>query len=110
MAEEKKAQPSRSLPLAADHVLIVRPIITEKTTAARERLGKYTFEVADHATKRTVQGAVQRLFNVKVTKVNMVHRPGKTRRVRSVPGLTKSTKRAIVTLEAGQKIAFFEGL
>lgn len=115
MAEIKKAvvdkekTPSRP-PSIAENALIVRPIITEKSTDARERLQKYTFEVIEQATKRGVQNAVEKLFNVKVQKVNIVRRHGKRRVVRAKPGWTKDRKRAVVTVAPGQKITFFEGI
>ncbi|MBI4178718.1 50S ribosomal protein L23 [bacterium] len=114
MAEDKK--PAPAAPVAsgaarlADNTLIVRPIITERSTQARERLGKYTFEIVEKATKADVRGAVERIFGVKVRKVNLLRRHGKQRRVRAVIGKTSDTRRAIVTVEPGQKIAFFEGL
>lgn len=109
MAEDKKTS-AQAVPTIEDHRLIVRPIITEKSTWSREKLGKYTFEVAKAATKHNIGSAIERLFNVKVRKVNVFSRPGKMRRVRSRAGWTNDTKRAIVTVEAGQKIAFFEGI
>jgi len=106
------ADPKSGAPVAtiADNRLIVRPIITEKTTRSRETMGKYAFEVAEAATKHAVGRAIERMFGVKVRKVNLVRRHGKMRRVRSKPGWTSDTKRAIVTVEAGQKIVFFEGI
>ncbi len=109
MADEKKTTGRAYIP-PSDHRLIVRPVITEKSTQARERLGKYMFEVREESTKHTIRRAVERLFDVKVRSVNLIRRHGKMRRVRQTPGWTKSTKRAVVTLEAGQKIAFFEGI
>ncbi len=108
MADEKKS--AAPVARAADHRLIVRPIVTEKTTTARETIGKYMFEVAEGSTKAGIRRAVERMFAVSVHRVNVVRRHGKVRRVRNRPGLTKSTKRAIVTLSPGQKIAFFEGI
>lgn len=95
---------------SADNRLIVRPVITEKSTKARETLGKYMFEVTDRATKRGVWQAVERMFGVKIRKVNLLRCHGKMRRVRTRPGWTSDTKRAVVTVEPGQKIAFFEGI
>lgn len=108
MAEPKA--PAKAFALPEDNRLIVRPIITEKATLAREAFGKYTFEVTDRASKKAVQRAIERMFSVKVRKVNLVRRHGKMRRVRMRPGWTNDTKRAVVTIEPGQKIAFFEGI
>lgn len=108
MADSK--QTGRAIATSRDNRLIVRPLITEKSTRARETMGKYTFEVAEEATKRAIQQAVERMFEVKIRKVNLIRHHGKMRRVRTRPGWTKDTKRAVVTVEPGQKIAFFEGI
>lgn len=112
MVEQKTPAAPKSAPVSFSHdnTMILRPVITEKSTASRELMGKYTFEVAEKSTKVGVRRAVERLFGVKVRKVNLVRRHGKMRRVRQSPGWTKDTKRAVVTIEPGQKIAFFEGI
>ena len=85
-----------------------RPVITEKSTLLQEQ-SKYVFEVALKANKTLVQEAVQRAFDVKVTKVNIMNVHPKRKRfgVRLVPG--KAWKKAIVTLKPGDKIQLFEG-
>lgn len=86
-----------------------RPLITEKATALKER-DKYAFEVVRKATGSQIKEAVEKAFKVKVSKVNVMTVPGKTRRFgrRQVTG--SAWKKAIVTLEAGHKITFFEGV
>lgn len=86
-----------------------RPLITEKNTEL-QALNKYAFEVADEANKPLVKQAVEKAFNVKVTGVNMVTMKGKTRRVGRQQILTRPWKKAIVTLQIGDKIEFFEGV
>ncbi len=86
-----------------------RPLITEKNTILQEQ-GKYTFEVAKAATKPQIKEAVETAFKVKVTKVNIVVAPGKKRRFGRRVVLTPAIKKAVVTLEADQKIQFFEGV
>lgn len=95
---------------AVDQSVILRPVITEKSTRQREKQNKVTFEVKQDAEKHAIKRAVERMFEVKVEKVNVQHRPGKMRRVRFREGLTRETKRAVVTLAAGSKIEFFEGI
>jgi len=95
--------------MSLEHNIIIQPIISEKSTLARERSNQYSFEVADSATKAEVKKAVERLFNVKVSAVNIINRRGKLKRVRYQPGMTKSRKRAIVKLKEGNTIKFFEG-
>ena len=92
------------------HEIIIRPVITEKSMAgAMEK--KYTFEVADKATKVDIAKAVAEVFGVQVAKVNTVHVRGRMRRQGRFVGYTKSWKKAIVTLTADSKtIEFFEGM
>ena len=86
-----------------------RPLITEKSTVLQEQ-NKYTFEVADGATKPQIKQAVEKAFNVKVTAVNVMTMPGKTRRIGRRMVLTPTRRKAIVTVKAGEKIGFFEGV
>ena len=84
-----------------------RPIITEKATNL-QALGKYTFEVARDANKPQIKEAVEKAFKVKVASVNVMHVPGKMRRAGRQRGMTSSWKKAVVTLEEGNKIELFE--
>ena len=73
-------------------------------------VGKYTFEVAREANKAQIKEAVEHAFKVSVASVNVIHVPGKMRRAGRQRGLTSSWKKAIVTLEPGNKIELFEGV
>lgn len=86
-----------------------RPLVTEKATSLKEK-DKYAFKVASRATESQIKEAVEKAFKVKVSKVNVMTVPGKTRRFgrRQVTG--SSWKKAIVTLAPGHKITFFEGV
>ena len=86
-----------------------RPVITEKNTGL-QALGKYAFEVADKANKPQIKQAVEKAFGVKVTAVNVVNVRGMTRRVGRQQVLTQSWKKAIITLQPGDSIQFFEGV
>ena len=86
-----------------------RPLITEKSTELQSQ-NKYAFEIAGEANKPMVKQAVEKAFRVRVTAVNVVTVPGKTRRVGRRQVLTRSWKKAIITLQAGDKIEFFEGV
>jgi len=86
-----------------------RPLITEKSTELQVQ-NKYAFEIADEANKPQVKKAIENAFKVKVTGVNVVTMPGKSRRVGKRIIQTRSWKKAIVTLQAGDKIEFFEGV
>jgi large subunit ribosomal protein L23 len=83
--------------------LIRRPILTEKSMRGAEA-GKYTFEVAQGATKVAIRDAVEALFNVRVTKVNTVRIPGRQKRRGAHRYQAAGYKKAIVTLAPGQKI------
>ena len=95
--------------MATLHRTIVRPIITERTSAAYQDRGEYTFEVAPSATKLAIKDAIERLFGVKVTGVWTSNARGKARRVGQSIGRRPHTKKAIVTLRAGDSIPVFEG-
>ncbi|MBX3174875.1 MAG: 50S ribosomal protein L23 [Gemmatimonadaceae bacterium] len=91
------------------HRTIVRPIVTEKTSAAYQSRGEYTFEVHPTANKIAIKQAIESLFGVKVTGVWTSQQRGKPRRVGSTSGLRPRWKKAIVTLKAGDTIEIFEG-
>jgi len=84
--------------------LIRRPLVTEKSASMQERCNKFCFEVAPAANKREVKKAIETLFSVKVTKVNMVSVPHKSRRAFGRPGQTRPWKKAMVTLRQGDTI------
>jgi len=89
--------------------VLTRPLITEKNSTLQV-LNKYAFEVAEKANKPQVKQAVEKAFKVKVTAVNMITVPGKLRRVGRQQVLTRSWKKAVVTLKPGDKIEIFEGV
>ncbi len=108
--------------LAAHHV-IKRPILTEKGTKLKDHGGaepgtfseedlkpKVLFEVALTANKIEIKKAVEALFSVKVADVHTQIVRGKLKRVGRFTGMQSSWKKAIVTLQAGNKIEFFEGV
>lgn len=87
------------------HRTIVRPIVTERTSAAYQARGEYVFEVATDATKPAIRQAIERLFGVKVTAVYTMNARGKSRRVgQAKPGTRPNWKKAIVTLRKGDTI------
>ena len=89
--------------------VIIAPVITEKATMASEH-NKVTFKVAKHATKPQIKEAVEKLFDVKVKRVNTLVRKGKVRNFRGVRGELSDVKKAIVTLEEGHTIDVTTGL
>ena len=86
-----------------------RPLITEKNTILQAQ-GKYAFEVSDGANKLQIKQAVEKAFNVKVKTVNVLMVQSKKRRVGRREVVTPSWKKAMVTLQPGDKIGFFEGV
>jgi large subunit ribosomal protein L23 len=86
-----------------------RPVITEKSTELPAQ-GKYAFEVARGANKPQIKQAVEKAFKVRVTAVNVVTVHGKLRRIGRRQVLTQPWKKAIVTLQPGDKIELFEGV
>ena len=91
------------------HEVIIRPVITEKNTMLSEQ-NKYVFEVHQDANKIEIGRAVAEVFNVQVKSVNVLKVPGKSRVWRRQKGMTRSWKKAIVTLEAGSRIELFQGV
>jgi large subunit ribosomal protein L23 len=93
--------------------ILRRPIITEKSTYQSSKLNQFAFEVAKDANKAQIKEAVEKLFDVKVERVNVINVPAKRgvrgrgrHRVVRRPGY----KKALVTLAEGQSIDVFEGV
>jgi large subunit ribosomal protein L23 len=80
--------------------IIAAPVVSEKSYGLIDR-GKYTFLVDTRASKTEIRIAIEKIFDVKVSAVNTINRPGKVRRTRWGTGHRKTTKRAIVTLSEG---------
>ncbi len=91
------------------HQIIKKILVTEKSTAAREKSNKYFFEVDRRANKLEISKAVEKLFKVKVADVRVLHVLGKKKRLGRVIGQKSSWKKAIVTLAAGNRIEIAEG-
>ncbi len=87
--------------------IIVRPLITEKSTQLIE-LNKYTFEVKQGSNKVEVAKAVEEIWGVKVVSVNMINTQRKARRVGKYEGLRPAVQKAVVTLAEGDKLDVFE--
>jgi large subunit ribosomal protein L23 len=86
--------------------ILLRPVVSEKSYGLLDE-GKYTFVVDPDANKTQIRQAVEDVFGVKVTGVNTINRAGKRRRTRFGWGKRADTKRAIVTLAAGDRIDIF---
>jgi large subunit ribosomal protein L23 len=89
--------------------VIIAPLITEKATAASEK-NQVVFEVAKSATKPQIKEAIEKLFDVKVKRVNTLNTKRKTRVFKGRRGVLGYFKKAIVTLEEGHSIDVSTGL
>ena len=90
--------------------IILAPVITEESMMGTADK-KYTFKVAKDATKVDIKKAVEKLFSVKVEKVNTINVRGQLRRYGRYEGYRASWKKAIVTLtEDSKTIEFFDGM
>jgi large subunit ribosomal protein L23 len=92
------------------HDIIRRPIVTEKSTVARETHNVVTLAVDPRASKPQIRRAVEELFEVTVLDVRTMRMPRKSRRVGKHSGRKPEWKKALVTLAEGQTIEFFEGV
>jgi len=90
--------------------IIVRPIITEKSSAHQMNDNQYTFEVTVDANKHEIKHAVEQLFRVHVQHVRTSRQRGKWRRRGVHVGRQPNWKKAIVKLAEGETIEVFEGL
>lgn len=88
--------------------VIKRPLVTEKSTIARDDANKYVFEVDRRANKIEIEKAVEKLFKVKVVNVRTMNMEGKKKRTGRVMGKKRDWKKAVVTLVPGQSIEVFE--
>ncbi|CAI8011839.1 50S ribosomal protein L23 [Geodia barretti] len=89
--------------------VLLRPTITEKSTLLQE-VGQYTFVIAPRANKTMVKQAVQENFNVTVLSVNITRNHGKRKRYGPRYKKQPDVKKAVVTLQAGDRIELIEGL
>ena len=86
--------------------VLVAPHVTEKTARAMQDHNQYTFRVRRNATKIDIKKAVELMFDVKVSGVQVVNEPGKQRRFGKTAGRTQDWKKAYVSLAAGQAIDY----
>ena len=97
------------MPTIEDFDVLLGPIVTEIATSLSEH-GQIVFKVRIDATKVQIRRAVERLFDVKVTRVNTIRVTGKTKLFRQTLGRRSNYKKAVVTLAEGQNIDYLAGL
>jgi len=89
--------------------VILRPIVTEKSSLMKDGGNQYVFEVARTANKIEIAKAVELLFKVKVVSVKVINMEGKKRRLGRFSGKRPDWRKAVVKLSPKDKISFFEG-
>ena len=87
--------------------VIIKPLVTEKSTHLQTTRNAYAFEVNKDANKHQIKAAVEKLYNVKVADVRTMNRKGKPRRTKFKVTHTGEWKRAIVVLDENSKIELF---
>jgi large subunit ribosomal protein L23 len=87
--------------------VIIRPLITEQGTHFANTKGAYSFEVNKKANKTEIKNAIEKIYDVKVSKVRTANRKGKQRRRGISYGETSSWKKAVVFLEPEHHIDLF---
>lgn len=87
--------------------VIIKPLVTEKSTRQQELLNTYAFQVHPDANKHQIKQAVEALYSVKVVDVRTLNRKGKPRRTRYRLTTTSDWKRAIVVLDENSRIELF---
>lgn len=92
------------------HDIIIRPLVTEKSTDLISAQNTYTFQVDIRANKSQVKDAIEKIFKVRVSKVNTMRVLGKVRRMGKTQGKRPDWKKAMVTLADGHSIKVFDGL
>ncbi len=90
--------------------IIIRPVVTEKTSIQKEDFNQVSFEVDRRANRVEIRRAIEKIFNVKVADVKTMQVKGKVKRRGRVVGKRKDWKKAIVSLMPGERIDFFEGV
>jgi len=88
--------------------IIIEPVVSEKSYDLVDANNTYTFVVHPRTNKTEIKQAIEKIFDVKVVSVNTMNRQGKQKRTGYTVGKRKDTKRALVTLAAGDSIDVFE--
>jgi large subunit ribosomal protein L23 len=92
-----------------EYDIVVRPIVTEKSSLLKENGNQYVFEVQRDANKIEIRKAVEKLFKVKVVSVSVMNMEGKEKRLGRFSGKKADWKKAYVKLSPKDKITIFEG-
>jgi large subunit ribosomal protein L23 len=89
------------------NAIIIKPLITEKSTHQQSTRNSYAFEVHPQANKHQIKDAIERQYHVKVTDVRTMNRKGKPRRAKYKMTSTSDWKKAVVVLDQNSRIELF---
>jgi large subunit ribosomal protein L23 len=95
---------------AKTYAILKRPLVTEKSTTEKDQRNKLIFEVNRKANKIEIKEAVEKFFKVNVLDVATLNMSGKMKRVGRKFTKMPDWKKAVVTIKAGQRVEFFEGV
>jgi large subunit ribosomal protein L23 len=90
--------------------IIIRPVVTEKTSIQKEDFNQVSFEVDRRANRVEIRRAIEKIFNVRVADVKTMQVKGKVKQRGRIVGKRKDWKKAIVKLMPGERIDFFDGV
>ena len=102
--EEKVGTKGNVILEGASSVLLINPYLSEKSTTLREQENKYIFKVNPRATKNEIKKLLENIYNVEVTKINVINTPAKLKRWRQTKSYFRRNKKMVVTIKKGQKI------
>jgi large subunit ribosomal protein L23 len=88
--------------------VVFEPVVSEKSYDLIQDFNTYTFLVDKRANQTQIKQAIAEIFDVRVTRVNIINRKGKVKRTGWKMGKRPDTKRALVTLAVGSSIDIFE--
>ena len=109
MDNSLKIKKMSDIDLNKSYKIILSPIVTEKATRLSE-FNKVVFSVSLNSNKAEIKKAVEKIFSVKVSSVNIVNIKGKVKRFKGILGKRNNMKKAIVTLEKGNTIDLTAGV
>jgi large subunit ribosomal protein L23 len=89
------------------NAVIIKPLVTEKSTHQQATRNAYAFQVHHGANKQQIKDAIERTYSVKVIDVRTMNRKGKPRRARQKMSATSDWKRAVVVLDEDSRIELF---
>lgn len=90
------------------HDIIIKPLLTEKSTGLKDRENKLAFKVHKDANRVEVKRAIEEIFKIKVRDVNIMNLKGKKKRMGKFLGKRPDWKKAIVSLKPGEKLDILE--